>query len=67
MLAAMNAKLEVINYLLSKGADANLKDINGKTALDYAKAADVTEYLTKSIPDKLDKDAAIAVLSKVTK
>jgi ankyrin repeat protein len=42
MLAARNAKYEVVEYLLSKGADPFQKDNEGANALDYALKADTT-------------------------
>ena len=36
MFAAMNGDVETVEFLLSKGADKNIKDDEGKTALDYA-------------------------------
>jgi len=63
MLAAQNAKLDVVELLLKRGANPNAKDKAGKTALDYANTADVSEYLVKSVKDtRLDKSAVIAIL-----
>ncbi len=36
ILAVKNAHTDVVNLLLSKGADVNAKDANGKMVLDYA-------------------------------
>jgi ankyrin repeat protein len=36
MLAATNGREEIVRLLLSRGADANLRSSDGKTALDYA-------------------------------
>jgi len=64
MLAAGNAKMDVVEFLVSRGADATLKDSKGLTALDYAAKADVTPYLKESVKDcKIDKDAVIALLT----
>jgi ankyrin repeat protein len=49
MLAASNAKSDVVIYLLSKGADPKLRDKSGKTALDYAKSAQIDETLKKAM------------------
>ncbi len=67
MLAASNAKVAVVDYLLEKGANPNLKDAKGKTALDYAIAADITEYIKSMKDTPIDKEAVIATLKKVTK
>ena len=40
MLAALSAKLRLVKFLIEKKADINLKDNKGKTAYDYALAAD---------------------------
>ncbi|MBI3139646.1 MAG: ankyrin repeat domain-containing protein [Sphingobacteriales bacterium] len=40
MLAAQSAKLRLVKLLIQKGADPLLKDKKGKTAYDYALAAD---------------------------
>lgn len=65
MLAAQNAKLDVVELLLKKGAKPALKDKSGKTALDYAKAAVVDQYLTNSVKDcRIDKQAVIALLEQ---
>lgn len=40
MLAAQNAKLRLVKFLIARGADPSLKDNKGKTAYDYALAAD---------------------------
>jgi ankyrin repeat protein len=37
MLAALFGKTDIVDFLLQKRADRNLKDAIGKTALDYAK------------------------------
>lgn len=37
MLAAKYGKADIVQYLLSKGADPNIKDGLGKLAIDYAK------------------------------
>jgi ankyrin repeat protein len=50
MSAAANGKTEVVGVLLENGADVNLKDDRGFTALTYAKIGnhdDVVELLRK--------------------
>lgn len=51
MAAASNGRTDVVRFLLEKGADPNLKDVNGKTALDRAKAAganDIVQLLNRN-------------------
>jgi uncharacterized protein len=68
MLAAENAKLDVVELLLRHGANPNAKDGSGKTAYDYAARADVSEYLKKSVKDtRLDKQAVMDLLKKAMK
>ena len=63
MLAANNAKLDVVEYLLAKGADARKKDLTGLMALDYAQKADPGVFGTAGIKDcQLDKGAVITRL-----
>lgn len=65
MLAAMNAKLDVVMLLLGKGAKPEMKDQSGKTALDYAKTAEVSDYLKNSVKDtRIDKAGVITLLEK---
>jgi ankyrin repeat protein len=40
MIASWNNSLETIKILLDAGANKDVKDINGKTAIDYAKEKD---------------------------
>jgi ankyrin repeat protein len=49
MLAASNAKSDVVTYLLSKGADPKLRDKSGKSALYYAKSAKIDEDMKKAM------------------
>jgi ankyrin repeat protein len=68
MLAAQNGKVDVVQYLLSKGADAKQKDAKGKTALDYINAQTDFEYITKAVKDcKIDKPETITLLEKSMK
>ncbi len=68
MLAAQNAKLDVVELLLKKGANPNVKDANGKTAYDYADKSEVSDYLKKSVTDtRLDKQAVMDMLKKAMK
>jgi len=63
MLAATNAKADVVELLLQHGADKKLKDSKGKTALDYAKQATVEDWLIKSNKDAvIDKERTIKAL-----
>ena len=63
MLASLNAKLDVVELLLKKGAKNSTKDATGKTALDYANKAEVNDYLVKSVKDtRLDKQGVIKLL-----
>lgn len=45
MIAAINQKINAINYLLNNGADKNQKDYNNKTALDYTKNQEIRNIL----------------------
>jgi ankyrin repeat protein len=68
MLAAMNEKQDVVDYLLSKGANAAAKDSKGMTALDYARNGKVEEYMTSSIKDtRFNKEAVMASLTTAMK
>ncbi len=68
MLAAQNAKLDVVELLLKHGAKVNAKDNMGKTALDYANKAEVSDYLKQSVKDsRLDKDGVIKMLQQAMK
>ena len=63
MLAAMNEKQDVVDYLLSHGAKASAKEAKGQTALDYARKGKVEDYMITSIKDtRFNKDAVIASL-----
>jgi ankyrin repeat protein len=68
MLAAMNEKQDVVDYLLARGSQAAVKDAKGQTALDYARKGKVEEYMTKSIKDtRFNKEAVIASLEAAIK
>ena len=68
MLAAQNAKVDVVEHLLAKGADASKKDATGMTALDYAIKAEITDYTIQSNKDaRIDKNATIAKLKSLSK
>jgi ankyrin repeat protein len=50
MMAAMFNRVEIVDYLISKGADPKAKDANGVCALDAARtmgAVDTTAQLEK--------------------
>jgi ankyrin repeat protein len=68
MLAAQNAKLDVVELLLKKGANANAKDATGKTALDIINSAKIDDFIVKSVKDcRIDKPGVIALLEAATK
>ncbi len=67
MLAAKNAKLDVVEYLLAKGANALKKDATGSTALDYAQKADPAVFGSAGYKDcQLNKAAVIARLIPIS-
>lgn len=47
ILASQHGHLEIVNYLISKGAQLNIKDLNGYTALDHAVDARHVEICKK--------------------
>ncbi len=52
MMAAMFNRVEVVDYLVSKGADPKAKDANGITALEAARtmgASDTVAQLQKLV------------------
>ncbi len=68
MLAAQNAKLDVVALLLKNGAKAGMKDSGGKTALDHATTAEITDYIRNAVKDtRIDKDGVVALLKAATK
>ena len=49
MFAAAEGQLENVKYLVEAGADVSRKDVDGETAIDFAKAnghAEVAQWLT---------------------
>jgi ankyrin repeat protein len=49
-LAAMKGNMDTVQFLVSKGASVNARDMNGTTPLDYAGLygrKEVVEYLSK--------------------
>ena len=46
--ASIVGRAEVVKYLIEKGADVNLKDNDGKTALDYAKDSETMLFLIRA-------------------
>jgi len=63
MLAAMNEKQDVVDYLLAHGAKASAKDSRGQTALDYARNGKVEDYMLTSIKDtRFNKEAVMTSL-----
>ncbi len=56
MAAAQSGHVAVVELLLTYGADANAKDIYGRTALDYANGAGLTDQERAKISQLL-KDA----------
>ena len=45
MLASEAGHFEVVKYLVENGANANLKDNDGKTALDFAETDEIRQFL----------------------
>ena len=51
MIAAQNGHTEIVKYLLKKGANVNLRDNDGETALGAAKGkgyTDIVQLLEKA-------------------
>jgi len=68
MLAALNEKQDVVDYLLAHGAKAKPKDAKGQTALDYAQKGKVEDYMITSIKDtRFSKEAVVASLEAAMK
>jgi len=65
MLAASNAKSDLVSYLLQRGADPKLMDKSGKVALDYAKSSKIDDELKKSMKCcEVDIEKTISILTK---
>lgn len=56
MYAAASGKVDIAKLLLDKGADVNLKDKKGKTALSFAKDGGVAQLLIRAGADTNAKD-----------
>jgi hypothetical protein len=68
MLAAMNEKQDVVDYLLSRGANAKAGDAKGQTALDYARKGKVEDYMVSSVKDtRFNKEAVMSSLQAAMK
>ncbi len=59
-LASIHGHLEVVQYLIEKGAEVNAKDCNGKTALHLASEQNTDEALRYQY---FDEDAKILYLA----
>jgi ankyrin repeat protein len=67
MKAAGNNKADVVEYLLSAGAKATLKDSYGKTALNYATASNLDADIIKMLTCcRVNKQQTINLLTKAT-
>lgn len=65
MLAATNGKADVVELLLQQGADKQKKDNSGKTALDYARNAEVSDWTKNTNKDALiDKEKTVQELMR---
>lgn len=63
MLAASNAKADVVAYLIKAGANTKLKTSSGKTALDFAKQASIDDTLKQMMKCcEVDKEKTITLL-----
>ena len=45
MIASSIGHFNIVKYLVKNGADVNLKDESGKTALDYVKTYEIRQFL----------------------
>lgn len=64
MLAASNAKSDLVKYLLEKGANPKLLNKDGKAALDYAQKAVVDDAMKQMMKCcDADKEKTIAILT----
>lgn len=48
MIASCKGNLEIVKLLVDNGADINIKNNNGKTALDLADSEEIKEVLRKT-------------------
>jgi ankyrin repeat protein len=49
MLASQNGRKDIVQLLLNHGADIDLKDYEGDTALDWAKKKEIKEMLLNHV------------------
>jgi ankyrin repeat protein len=64
MFAASNTKADLVKYLIEKGANPQLKNKQGLTALDYATKAVIDDTMKKMMTCcDPDKDKTIAILT----
>ena len=47
MNASKEGNLEIVKYLVEKGANVNIKDNHGRTALDLAETEEIKKVLRK--------------------
>jgi ankyrin repeat protein len=52
ILASKHGHIDVVKYLVEKGADLTAKDKTGKTAIDIAKTEKIKEILSQANNDK---------------
>ncbi|HNP21419.1 MAG TPA: ankyrin repeat domain-containing protein [Panacibacter sp.] len=65
MLAASNAKADVVEYLIKAGANTKLKTSSGRTALDYANQASIDDTIKQMMKCcSVDKEKTIALISQ---
>ena len=48
MNASYNGHLKIVKFLIENGADINIKNNDGKTALDLAKTEEIKKVLRKA-------------------
>ena len=48
MWASLEGHLEIVKYLVKNGADINIKNEDGNTALDWAATEEIKELLRKA-------------------
>jgi ankyrin repeat protein len=57
MAASMNGYADIVKLLLIKGGNPNLKDNEGKTAIDYAGNSDIRNLLKRTgTPDGFQQE-----------